>query len=154
MKVNYSYLFSNSYTRENERIAFEAEVNNNEADKKLGELFFRVINIHKTLEKYRQLIPNIENTRRNVHTTIASINTYRMSISKAEAEIKRLKSATDDELLPRIQCDRQTISDYRKYLADHEQQLKEQDKELSAMEAEQEQLRERIKQGKFELAKE
>ena len=153
-EVQYQRLFTlGNYN--NERIGFVAEVNENEdANKVLGELFFKVLDVEDCLETYRFLLRRLDSIEEQIVST-------ERDIARTQSRITELK-ITIDELVEKIKqgdydarlrhaCETESLKELRKRLEDYTNLLKEQKKQRKELEEKLRELRNRIQNGNFSL---
>ena len=155
-KVYYQRLFSFGQY-ENERIGFEAEVNDAEkAEAVLGEIYVKVMAVENALEAYRTLHANCYqlNERRQhaqdrVVRASVEIKDMKVKISEIERMLQEGTVEVDEKL--RHACDRRSLKTLQDNLKLAEDDLKETREKLESAQRHRDELRERIKQGIFSL---
>jgi len=153
-EVQYQRLFTlGKYN--NERIGFVAEVEENEdADKVLGELFFKVLDVEDCLEAYRRLLEEKDRIERSISCT-------QHEIARLDRQISEMK-VTIDELVEKIEkgdidaklrhaCETRSLKSLQEEREEETKRLEELTKERNKIEKYIEVLKQNIKNGKFKL---
>ena len=153
-EVQYQRLFTlGNYN--NERIGFVAEVNENEdANKVLGELFFKVLDVEDCLETYRFLLrriininEQIEHTERDIARTQSRIAELKVTIDELVEKIKK----GDYDARLRHACEPESLKTLNERLEDYKNLLEKQNRERKELQQKLNELAERIKNGNFSL---
>jgi len=153
-EVQYQRLFTlGKYN--NERIGFVAEVDGNEdADKALGELFFKVLDVEDCLEAYRSLLEQ----RDRIELEINSVHHH---IARLDRDISEMK-VTIDELVEKIEkgdidaklrhaCETRSLKSLQEEREEQTKRLEELTREKNKIEKHIEILKQNIKNGNFKL---
>ena len=153
-EVQYQRLFTlGNYN--NERIGFVAEVDDNEdADKALGELFFKVLDVEDCLEAYRSLLEQ----RDRIELEINSIHHH---IARLDRDISEMK-VTIDELVEKIEkgdidaklrhaCETRSLKSLQEEREQETKRLEELTRKKNEIEKQIESLKQNIKNGNFKL---
>lgn len=155
-KVQYQRLFSFGQY-ENERIGFEAEVNDGqEPEAVLGELYLKVMAVEDALEAYRSLHANcyqLHERRQHAQHRVASISAeikeMKVKISEIDRMLQEGTLEVDEKL--RHACDRRSLKTLQDNLKLAEEDYKQTKERLLKAQRERDTLRERIKEGYFSL---
>jgi len=153
-EVQYQRLFTlGNYN--NERIGFVAEVDDNEnADRVLGELFFKVLDVEDCLEAYRRLLEDRDRIERE-------INCVHHHIARLDRDISEMK-VTIDELVEKIEkgdvdaklrhaCETRSLKSLQEEREQETKRLEELTRKKNEIEKQIEVLKQNIKNGNFKL---
>lgn len=147
-RVHYSRLFSFA-KYSNERITFDASVGPDEdADKVLGELFFKVTEIEDVLQAYRNCLSRLDGIAGTIDHDASQIGELTRRIAEMKVSIDKLARGEPDERL-RAACDRESLKSLNAQLKRYQKSLERDELEKSELSKQLEGLREKIAEGDF-----
>ena len=153
-EVEYSRLF-NLENFNNERIGFRVAVDDSEdADKVVGELFFKVLLIEEVLELYRKYLSYIYKTESDVEYYENRVREELVHIEDLETRKKRLLEEEEDskaKMCQLLDIDELLVR-ARKNLEDYKKKRDSDISMLNTLRKRREKLADLIKAGRFEEA--
>ena len=139
----------------NERIGLHAEVEQGEdADKVIGELNMKIVDVEDCLETYRRLLLGIDYSSRQFDDTQTTIRHTKERMKDMKLTIEQLalqgeKGDIDARL--RHACERDSYKRLSESLAGNEEVLEEIDKKMKQLIKIKDTLKQRIKDGIFKI---
>lgn len=153
-EVRFEKLFSLAKYN-NERIGLTAEVEEGEdADKVVGELHFKILDIEDCLNAYRKVLEDLDYASDSFESKQSQILSLKEDAVNLKVKIAELLVAAEKgEVDARMQhaCSGQSYKDLQERIARYEKEAKELDESVQRLAEVKQELRDRIKAGRFTL---
>jgi chromosome segregation ATPase len=140
----------------NEKIGYTAQINDGEnADKTMAELILKVMDVEDCLATYREIVSIQERADSNVENTENCIQQLQDQIKSMKVKIEEITEAVKKggDVGERLQhaCSSRNYKESKQQLESYKTQLKIQKDTATKATQKRAELRERIKQGNFNL---
>lgn len=159
VNVSYSRLF-NIGEYENEKITIGTEVDEENADKEIGELFMKVLDIEKMFERYRRALNAVETAWRYVENSKHDVSRTEIQIENKKVKIHEIAQLLEKQTIDqdeaadrrlRSACDAHTLRELKRQLELNRERLAKNKAELGNAQKIQKEIENRISNGNFSL---
>jgi len=149
-EVEYSRLFNLS-NYQNERIGFKVEISDSEdPNAVIGQLFFRVLEVERIFQRYRDLLRKISRTEDYIRDLERDIERYDNEIANLERRLAEYKEREDIRQCIIVDT-AELLEETRERLEKTKFELQNTVKQLEDLRKKKRELEELIKAGKFDF---